>query len=272
MLRALQYLMLVLVLGAVAVATRLGGPWDLYLLAGALVGLLFIHLFTMRQVGKLHNELQYSMAALARRVSSSGTVVPPSSYEGARERTRPIEASHDSEPSVQDDIGSIWLEHSTVKSYSDDEEEIAFLPPYASDVQEGDSDGGDEAPGGEETGTASETRYGAGVEVAGNVPIPRHVALGTVAIIKELMDPAEVARVILEQRRQPRLKFGELAVQLGFITKVQLEELLLAQKEGLFSQDEIGLARTRLQTYRERENGAGSRAESSAMPESESAD
>ncbi len=72
--------------------------------------------------------------------------------------------------------------------------------------------------------------------------------------------------MILEQRRQPRLKFGELAVQLGFISEAQLEELLLAQKEGLFSQDEMSLARTRLQTYRERENGAGDEASTSATP------
>lgn len=272
MLRAVQYLMLILVVGAVAVATRLGGPWDLYVMAGALVGLLLVHLFTMRRVGKLHTELQYSMAALARKTSSAGNVFSPSSYEGARDPTRPVAAANDRETVAQDDIGSIWLEHSTVKSYSDDEEEIAFLPPYASGVQEMDSDGGDELFGGEAPEGASEARFGTGVEVAGNVPIPRHFALGTVAIIKELMDPAEVARVILEQRRQPRLKFGELAVQLGFISEAQLEELLLAQKEGLFSQDEMSLARTRLQTYRERENGAGDEASPSATPGSGAAD
>ena len=67
--------------------------------------------------------------------------------------------------------------------------------------------------------------------VVTEVPIPRHFALGTVALIRQLLTPPEVARVLMEQRRQPDKRFATLAVEMGLLEDSQREELLLAQQE-----------------------------------------
>lgn len=83
------------------------------------------------------------------------------------------------------------------------------------------------------------------------VPVPRHFALGTVALVRNLLSPAEVARVLLEQRMQPGKKFGVLAVEMGLLTDSEREELLLAQQEGLFTDGEMAEARKRLREFRQ---------------------
>ncbi len=83
------------------------------------------------------------------------------------------------------------------------------------------------------------------------IPIPRHFALGTVALIRQLLTPAEVARVLIEQRRQPDRRFATLAVEMGLLDDSQREELLLAQQEGLFTEQEMREARERLREFRE---------------------
>jgi len=82
------------------------------------------------------------------------------------------------------------------------------------------------------------------------IPTPRHFALGTVALIRNMLTPAQVARILVEQRQQPDKKFATLAVELGMLTDVQREELLLAQQEGLFSDAEMREARERLREFR----------------------
>lgn len=86
---------------------------------------------------------------------------------------------------------------------------------------------------------------------SGEIPIPRHFALGTVALIRQLLSPAEVARVLMEQRQQPDRRFASLAVEMGLLTDPQREELLLAQQEGLFTEQEMREARERLREFRE---------------------
>lgn len=83
------------------------------------------------------------------------------------------------------------------------------------------------------------------------VPVPRHFALGTVALVRDLLTPAEVARILLEQRRQPGKKFGVLAVEMGLLSDSQREALLLAQQEGLFTDADMRDARQRLREFRE---------------------
>ena len=82
------------------------------------------------------------------------------------------------------------------------------------------------------------------------IPTPRHFALGTVALIRNMLSPAQVARILVEQRQQPDKKFATLAVELGMLTDAQREELLLAQQEGLFSDAEMREARERLREFR----------------------
>lgn len=94
-----------------------------------------------------------------------------------------------------------------------------------------------------------------------NVPVPRHFALGTVALVRKMLTPAEVARVLLEQRRRPDARFAALAVDIGLLTKTQREELLLAQQEGLFTDAEMREARRRLQEFRQSAVTAMSEAE-----------
>lgn len=82
------------------------------------------------------------------------------------------------------------------------------------------------------------------------VPTPRHFALGTVALIRDMLSPAQVARILVEQRQQPEKRFASIAVELGMLTDEQREELLLAQQEGLFSDAEMKEARERLRDFR----------------------
>ena len=96
--------------------------------------------------------------------------------------------------------------------------------------------------------SAPPRRKGAGDQ---EVPVPRHFALGTVALVRNLLTPEEVARILLEQRRQPGKKFGILAVEMGLLTETQREALLLAQQEGLFTDAEMREARQRLREFRE---------------------
>lgn len=90
-----------------------------------------------------------------------------------------------------------------------------------------------------------------GAYVVTEVPIPRHFALGTVALIRQLLTPPEVARVLMEQRRQPDKRFATLAVEMGLLEDSQREELLLAQQEGLFTEEEMRQAREGLHQFRE---------------------
>ncbi len=90
----------------------------------------------------------------------------------------------------------------------------------------------------------------------GHVVIPRKFAIGTVAIIRRALDPGQVARVLEEQRKFPKKRFGELAVERGFIAEAQLDELLRAQKAGLFTEAEIQRARAALESYRREQSWA----------------
>jgi len=130
------------------------------------------------------------------------------------------------------------------------DDEISFLPPYAS---------GDDPSSKREDGLAllwepspdnALTRLLNDVlEPNGNVPMPRRFALGTVAILRNLLQPADVERVLEEQRRYPRLRFGDVAVELGFLSESELQELLAAQEEGVFTDEEILDTRRRLSAY-----------------------
>lgn len=104
-----------------------------------------------------------------------------------------------------------------------------------------------------ETGSGEDTSGTNGAVPEGTeyrIPTPRHFALGTVALIRNMLTPAQVARILVEQRQQPDKKFASLAVELGMLNDMQREELLLAQQEGLFSDAEMREARERLRDFR----------------------
>jgi hypothetical protein len=84
-----------------------------------------------------------------------------------------------------------------------------------------------------------------------NIPTARHFALGTVALIRDLLTPAEVAQILVEQRNQPDERFAAIAIDLGMLSEQQREELLLAQQEGLFTDEEMRDARERLREFRQ---------------------
>lgn len=84
-----------------------------------------------------------------------------------------------------------------------------------------------------------------------NIPTARHFALGTVALIRDLLTPAEVAQILVEQRNQPDERFAAIAMDLGMLSEEQREELLLAQQEGLFTDEEMRDARERLREFRQ---------------------
>ena len=91
----------------------------------------------------------------------------------------------------------------------------------------------------------------------GEEPARRHFALGTVAIIRSVLRPEEVSKVLVEQRRRPEMRFGELAVEMGLLDEDELERLLEVQREGRFTRAEIRLARRRLEGWHERNRDEG---------------
>jgi hypothetical protein len=155
------------------------------------------------------------------------------------------------EPSDDDD-------HSAALSYEEftarvaeevETEEISFLPPYASGAGETarpDAGGTSEPWDLEDVDDAGR----ATADSRSKMPMPQHFALGTVAVIRKLLEPEDVERILAEQRRYPRLRFGDIAVQFGLLTESQLQELLLAQQQGVFTDAEIREARDRLRVFR----------------------
>jgi hypothetical protein len=142
------------------------------------------------------------------------------------------------------------VDHLTANLEADDN--ISFLPPYASGKPPAV-----EQPDGETLAILWEPPPDSSLlallndvlEPSSKMPMPRRFALGTVAILRNLLQPADVERILLEQRRYPRLRFGDVAVQLGFLSEAELEELLSAQEEGVFTDEEIIDTKARLEAY-----------------------
>lgn len=84
---------------------------------------------------------------------------------------------------------------------------------------------------------------------AEDVPVPRTFALGTVALIRKRMTPGQIDEVLAVQETRPEEYFGQLSVELGHLDQQELAELLEAQDEGLFTNEEIQDARRRLKAY-----------------------
>lgn len=110
----------------------------------------------------------------------------------------------------------------------------------------------DREGGAEESGTL--WQGGTPVE---DVPVPRKFALGTVALIRKKMAPGEIDEVLAVQETRPDEYFGQLAVELGHLDQEELDELLEAQAEGLFTNEEIQDARRRLKAYQRRKKREG---------------
>lgn len=130
-----------------------------------------------------------------------------------------------------------------------EDEDISFLPPYASDHLPPDTER--EALGilWEPLDSNLFNLLNDVLESSSRMPRPRRFALGTVAIIRNLLQPPEVARILLEQRRYPRLRFGDIAVQLGLLSPAELKELLEAQQEGVFTHEQILDTQARLEAF-----------------------
>lgn len=80
--------------------------------------------------------------------------------------------------------------------------------------------------------------------------VRRDFALGTVAIIKGMMSPRDVSDVMSQQRDRPGLTFGDHAVELGHLTETQLEDLMQVKHRGVYTPEEIRVAREKIQSYR----------------------
>lgn len=152
------------------------------------------------------------------------------------------------------DAGSRAYEEFAAGLDEEEEEEISFLPPYASRGEAGGADSDDDGDGwlaaSAESPLLSELLEVLDPEC--DLPMPRRFALGTVAVLKGFLDPSDLERILDEQRRYPRLRFGDIAVELGLLSHEERDEVLLAQQEGMFTEPEIRDARARVLAYRER--------------------
>lgn len=171
---------------------------------------------------------------------------------GQGETSPPSSASQSEEDGTTDTAksrGSQSYEEFTAGLEDDADEEISFMPHYASDTAEARvaGDGSSDVASGRSSLLSDDLREVEGL--VSRLPVPRRFALGTVAIIRRLLEPAQVEQILLEQRRYPRLRFGDVAVQLSLLTEGEVQELLVAQEEGIFSDEEISDARRRLAAY-----------------------
>jgi hypothetical protein len=165
------------------------------------------------------------------------------SADNGRPAADPEDESDESEDDADTPQNLSYEEFTARVAKETETEEITFLRPYASG-----------APSAAPTETGATSDLAEQVEAAASdttksdskMPVPRHFALGTVAVIRKLLEPEEVERILEEQRRYPRLRFGDIAVQLGLLTESQLQEVLLAQQQGVFTDAEIRDARDRL--------------------------
>jgi len=187
-----------------------------------------------------------------RRIAESPVRQASSGFESGSGRSRDLPGSSRSEPPdpADDRESDGQAIEDLAASLDANDDEISFLPPYAS----GDSSGGKREDGlavlwEPAPDNALLRLLNDVLELNGNVPMPRRFALGTVAILRNLLQPADVERILAEQRRYPRLRFGDVAVQLGFLSEAELEELLAAQEEGMFTDEEILDTRARLNAY-----------------------
>jgi len=131
----------------------------------------------------------------------------------------------------------------------EDDEEISFLPPYASNSVDTKSSPASPKPEDKRVDSLLAGDLAEPEPQSGKMPASRRFALGTVAIIRRLLEPEDVERILVEQRRYPRLRFGDVAVQLGLLSEDEVQELLVAQEQGIFSDEEISDARRRLAAY-----------------------
>lgn len=186
--------------------------------------------------------------------STEDAPLEPASGNGRPgDEDEPVESTDD-----EDQSAALSYEEFTARVAEEAEaEEISFLKPYES---------GAGGTAGTEAGAASEAWDIDDVDpedtsagVGSKMPMPRHFALGTVAVIRKLLEPDDVERILAEQRRYPRLRFGDIAVQLGLLTEPQLQEVLLAQQQGVFTDAEIREARDRLRMFREETGTASNR-------------
>ena len=154
-----------------------------------------------------------------------------------RSTTEPDDSANDGEKAFEEFAAELEL--------ADDD--ISFLPPYVSGTSPPKTDVEPlailwEPP----PDTTLLDLLNDALEPNGKMPMPRRFALGTVAILRNLLQPSDVERILLEQRRYPRLRFGDVAIQLGMLSTEELEELLQAQEDGVFSDEEILDTRERL--------------------------
>lgn len=279
--------LLLLVVVATAAAVHRWWPDPTAALGVAFVGLLLLHIHTFarlrwlerRGISPLPSALP-SAAGGGTRIAGTGETGrgevgerrEPAGGRGAGGRgagalpgrvVKPSAEGEDAAPGPREEPERVEDFLKVVLKGSEDAEEISFLPPYASD--EADAAALDISSEPVASGGPPEELHLGDLDVEpqpsaspgasyGNVPIPRHFALGTVAIIRRALTPAEVAQVLIEQRKRPRERFGEVAVEMGLLTAGELEELLVAQQQGLFTDEEIREARSRIRAFRELES------------------
>jgi len=214
-------------MGAVAVVAWLvKDQWLVF--SAAIVGLYVLHLVSVRYIVRAHAD---QLAALA-------GVDLVSAREADADASQSQVAEHTSEAGKKNGKAAL--------SESDDSGEA--LSSDESDAQAADQP---VTPAGATEGSGPTLK---------EVAIPRHFMLGTVAIVRSVMEPEAVARVLMEQRQQPGKRFGELAVEMGLITEEQLDMLLDAQQRGLFTDAEIREARQRLEAFRRAQTEPAARA------------
>lgn len=204
-------------------------------LALGVLGLYVLHLLSLRSQVRSARAANRPAGAAAETVppgnSPFGAESGPVPYDGADVVAAPTGSVSGLEQATADRQMPAGDDRAWMVQISESEAEPEFLTP------EGDEDQPD---------------FTVQKGVSSDVPIPRKFALGTVAIIRRALDPEQVARVLEEQRKFPKKRFGEIAVELDYMTESQLEELLAAQQAGLFTDDEIQEARMSLEAYRRR--------------------
>lgn len=74
----------------------------------------------------------------------------------------------------------------------------------------------------------------------------RSLGLETTALVEEMLEPDQVARLMAAADSEPEKGFGELARERGVLGVPELDYLRAVREEGTYSQAKLSRARSRL--------------------------
>lgn len=241
-----SYLVIVIAVVAVVSGLALFGQSSTLALAAAILGLYVLHLFSnwqlasnQRQQWQTLREVERMLGALDGEQTEPAPGPAASGPAGVQEIERPpsADAEERHEPTTEANSDGESAAGGVSAETSDSGVPAAGAPATARE------DGGSAA------GAVDQPEEEEDEDDEDTVLVPRQYRLGTVAVVRRVLTPGEVARVLALQDPQSDRKFGDIALDLDLLTEEELQDLLEVQSRGLYRPESISRARRDLKQY-----------------------